>query len=156
MVLEMARDDRAAARTSRDQQEALARSAEGAQLDAMKRRSDEAFAASMMGGAATAVSGGMTLAELGLPDKAAAGLAGGAKVVEAGGKMASAFAQCAADDASVDTTANEQLAGRFHRAADDQRDEMKSARDLGDQAVTFFKEYVAARADAQKALLFRA
>ncbi len=43
-----------------------------------------------------------------------------------------------------------------HRAADEQRDEMKNARDLGDQAVAFFKEYVAARADAQKALLFRA
>jgi hypothetical protein len=149
LVLAMARDDRAAARNSRDQQEALARSAEGAELDAMKRHSDDAFAAAMLGGASTAIAGGVTLGGVRQSD-------GAAKIIEGGGKMAGAIAQQAADEASVDVTASEQLAGRFHRAADEQRDEMKAARDLGDQAATFFKEYVAARADAQKALLFRA
>jgi hypothetical protein len=89
-------------------------------------------------------------------DKMAPAWAGAAKFVEGGGHLGSAVCQNQSDEANIEATHQDQLAGRFRRAADDQRDALKEARTLADQAISFYKEYTAAKAEAQKAVLFRA
>jgi hypothetical protein len=153
LVLLSARDDRESARTTRERSDAALRRAEDAQLDALEERTTAAFTAGMFGGAATAASGGLQIAGAATDHRA---WEGGGRLAEGGGKMGSAFFERESSDASTEATHQEQMAGRSRRALDDARDAAKNARELADHALTFYKEYVAAKNEALRAALFRA
>jgi hypothetical protein len=151
ILLESAAQDLASAQESRERQEALLESAEAAELHAMQERADDAFTANVLGGAATAASGGVALGAGETPGAQAA-----SRIVEGSGRVASALAQHEADVAGAESTHEEQLAGRFRRGLDDANEQKRVARELCDRAVELFKEYVAAKGEAQKAVLLRA
>src|SRR5262249_28883731 len=116
---------------------------------------DDAYGAGLVSGFST-IGAGLVMGAGAWADKTAPAWSGGSKFVEGGGHVGSAVFQNRSDEANIEATHQEQLAGRFRTAVDDQRDALKEARPLADQATSFYKEYTAAKAEAQKAVLFRA
>ena len=78
------------------------------------------------------------------------------KLTEGTGKLVATHFQGEADDADVEATHQEQLAGRHKRAVDDARDQVRDAKDLVDRTLSFYKEYTTAKADAQRAAFIKA
>lgn len=181
LVLEAAKEDKKIGRTIREHEELAQRASEDAQLDAMERKADASFTAGMIGGFTTAASAfasfgaaaasceastvdakNSNLARKGGPTVAETARSvdlhwdGVTKSIEATGKIGSALAQRDADRADREVTKQAQIAGRHQRAGEEAREAVRDAKELVDRVIGFYKEYVAAKADAERAALMRA
>ena len=184
LVLATAKEDKKIGRSIRAAEERAQEAAEVKQLDRMREKADASFTAGLIGGLSTAGSGLVSVAGAGatanasIKDAKAANEAiarlgenakapsmaasvesawsGGAKVAEGLGKASAAYFQHEADDADIEATHQEQIAGRHKRAVDDARGQVDDAKELIDRAIGFYKEYVTAKSDAQRAAFLRA
>lgn len=163
LVLESAREDKKLGRSMREMQERAQEAAEETQLRAMKEKADDTYCAGLFSGFGMVASGAVTAVGAGATGKATAANSAkltaydaSAKLADAGGKIGSTCYTASADDANQEVERQSQLAGRHKRAADDARDDVKEAKELVDRAVSFYKEYMTAKADATRAALVKA
>lgn len=184
MVLASAKEDKKIGRSIRQAEERAQEAAEAKQLEEMREKAEAGYTAGLIGGFSTAGSGLVSVAGAGaaanasIKDAKAANEAialrgenakapstassvetawsGGAKVTEGLGKACSSYYQHEADEADTEATHQEQIAGRHKRAAEDARGSVDDAKELIDRAISFYKEYVTAKSDAQRAAFLRA
>lgn len=156
LIVNMAREQKKAARDARVAAEAAQREAEEEELDAMNDKAAWKLGAGLIEGATKAVSGAIGIRGAGLEGPKAKCLEGTAKLVEAGGKMESTVFSFVADGKEVDAKRAEQYAARQKRAGDEQRNNERDAAALVDKALGYYKEYLTAKADTQRATLLRA
>lgn len=160
LVLESAKEDKAFGRVMRASEEAASRAAEAAQLDAMGEKADRACFAGIVGGFAMVASSALGMAATGAgaanAKQQSLGLEATAKATEGSGKMVSTLLQRGADLAQVDATQCEQLVGRHRRAAEEARETVTDAKALVDRTIGFYREYMSAKTEAQRAAILRA
>jgi hypothetical protein len=146
LVLEAAHEDKKMSKEIRQLEERAQERAEDAQLKALEHEADAKLLSGVVSGAGM-VAGGAA---------AARGDEAMGKVLEGSGKLLSAFPEHDAGMTRVESTHQEQLAGRHKRASEDARDAANDASELVDRTIAFYKEYVTAKSDAQKAAICRA
>jgi len=179
LVLQSAKEDKKIGRSIRDAEERAQQAAEAAQLAKMQEKADSAYMAGLASGFGTVASGlvsAVGASKVGEASKLDADRANASpniktpasatsvemvwgaygKLTEGTGKLVATHFQGEADDADVEATHQEQLAGRHKRAVDDARDQVRDAKDLVDRTLSFYKEYTTAKADAQRAAFIKA
>lgn len=156
LVLESAQEDKRFSRTAREAEERAQEAAEQLQLKAMQEKADADYASGLVGGFTTAACGLVGLAGTGASEGTAKTLGDVTKSMEGGTKVASTSFDHASKMMDMEAKHQEHLAGRHRRTAEDARDQVKDAKALIDRTIAFFKEYTAAKAEAQRAALIRA
>jgi hypothetical protein len=164
MILQSARDDKKIGKATRQSEEAAQQVAEDAQLKALQEKSDETRTAAIISGVSTVAAGAFTVVGAGATADAntadpkngevvMAAFDGESKVIDGSGKLFATIPQGKADDANKEATHQEQLAGRHKRAADDAHDDVKDASDMINRAIGYYKDYLTAKSDEQRATL---
>jgi hypothetical protein len=156
LIVKAAYDQKEGARETRKISERAQREAEDKQLTAMKDDADSSMVAGLMEGGTQIAGGAMGVVGANAAPATQAALKGSAAVVEGMGKIDSAFAKHDASMSKQQATAQEQNAAREKRAVDDARDLDKDAKELLNRALGYYKEYLTAKADTQRATLLKA
>ncbi len=156
LIVKSAYDQKEGAREARKISERAQREAEDKQLDAMKKEADSRLVAGIMEGGTQIAGGAMGVGGAAAGGSTQAALKGGAAMLEGMGKVDSAFATHDANMSKEAATAQEQIAAREKRAVDDARDIDKDAKEMLNRALGYYKEYLTAKADTQRATLLKA
>jgi hypothetical protein len=156
LVLTSAHQQREAARESRKASEIAQRQAEDRELDAMKAEADHKLVAGLFESGASVASGAMTVVSAGSDAPTAKRLEGSGAIVKGLGTLDAAFANHDAATAAEAGKVQSQIAAREKRAADDARDIGRDAREQIDRALSYYKEYLTAKSDTQRATLLKA
>ena len=155
LVLEASHADKKLGREIRDSEEKAQLDAEKAQLAALREKAEENFKAGLASGIASIGSGAAGAGTAGCEEPGRQAGTSGGKALEGLGQIVSAVSKQHADMADEEATRQQQLASHHQRASEDSRDAIGDAKDLIDRALDFYKEYNAAKADAQKAAFLR-
>jgi hypothetical protein len=147
LIVKSAYDQQEGARETRKMSECAQRDAEDRQLQAMRDEADSTLMSGLMEGGTQIAGGAMNLG---------GASAGASAAVEGMGKVDSAFAKHDANMSKEAATAQEQIAAREKRAVDDARDTDKDAKEMLNRALGYYKEYLTAKADTQRATLLKA
>lgn len=156
LIVKSAYDQKEGAREARQISERAQREAEDKQLAAMKEEATSNLIGGLMEAGTQIAGGAMAVAGAGCGDKAMeTSLAGSAEMVKGMGKFDSVMAKHDADMAKQSATREEQTASREKRAVDDARDIDKDAKEMLNRALGYYKEYLTAKADTQRATLLK-
>jgi hypothetical protein len=150
------REQKEAARQSRNAAETAQRAAEDRELDKMSDEADLKLASGIVQGTAQIAAGSITAGSA-CSSAATSKLCGGvAKAVEGDGKLKSAFIDHFAADAAQGAKRAAFDAGHAKTAIDDARDLDKDAKEMMNRALGYYKEYLSAKSDTQRAALLKA
>lgn len=156
LLVKTAQQQKEAARGAREAAEQAQRAADDEELSAMESQADCKLLAGVIEGAANIGGGAVGIGSAaGSPEARERGR-GIASVAQGAGKIAGAVGAHHADMHGLDAKSAEQTSGRERRAAEDARDLGKDAADLLDRALGYYKEYMTAKSDVQRATLLRA
>lgn len=123
----------------------------------MGDEADLKLVSGILQGTAQVAAGSMTAGVAGTTSEAKKAMwSGMAKVVEGGGKLNSAVADHFAADAAQAAKRASFDAGHAKTAVDDARDLDKDAKEMMNRAIGYYKEYLTAKADTQRATLLKA
>lgn len=156
LIVNASREQKESARSAREHAEVAQRAADDKELEAMHDEATWKCAAGVIEGGATAVSGGIgvvTASAGGVAEKTWKGITTG---IEGSGKGSGAVAGLVANRSAEDVKKWEQTSGREKRAVDDARDLDKDAKEMLNRALSYYKEYLTAKNDAQRATLLKA
>lgn len=150
------REQKEAARQSRQAAEKAQCAAEERELEKMGDEADFKLASGIVQGTAQVAAGSTTAGSARANDTMNKVCAGVAKSVEGDAKIKSAIIDhFAADSAQAAKRAGFD-AGHSKTAVDDARDLDKDAKEMMNRALGYYKEYLTAKADAQRATLLKA
>lgn len=156
LIVKASREQKESARECRRSAEESQRAAEERQLEEMRDQADAKLTAGLVEGAAK-VAGGTGGLFTAASDKLTQMYTESAsKIGEGAAAGVAAVYRHSADHDGVDAKAAEQDADRAKRAAGDARDVEKDAKELLDRALSYYKEYLTAKSDTQRATLLRA
>lgn len=156
LILKSAYAQKEGAREAREMSERAQRSAEDQQLKDMKSEADSNLVAGLMESGTEIAGGAMNIGGAFSSEGTSKALGGSAEVVRGIGKVDSAFAKHDASMSKLSATAQEQTASREKRAVDDARDLDKEAKEMLNRALSYYKEYLTAKADTERAALLKA
>ncbi len=157
LIVSVAREQKESARATRAVAERAQQAADENELACMKEQADAKLAAGMLEGGTKVVSGAIGIGSAGCSSKAAAAAWKGVAEGTAGaGKVLSTLKNHDADMAALAEKKWGQIAGREGRAVGDASDLEKDAKEMLDRALSYYKEYLTAKSDTQRATLLRA
>jgi len=156
LVLTSAHQQKEVARESRRASEIAQREAENQELDAMRREAECKLTAGLFESGASVASGAMTVVGAGSEKVTETRLTGSAAIVKGLGTLDAALANHDAATAAEAGRAQSSVAAREKRAADDARDLGRDAKEQIDRALSYYKEYLTAKSDTQRATLLKA
>jgi hypothetical protein len=152
LIVSVAREQKESARAARATAERAQATADKKELSAMEDQADAKLLAGLAEGGAKVAAGGIGIGSVG-KSKAWTGLA---QVIEASGKVGSTFKNHDADMAGLEEKRWGQISTREGRAVGDASDLEKDAKEMLDRAISYYKEYLTAKSDTQRATLLRA
>jgi hypothetical protein len=150
------REQKEAARQSRQAAEKTQCAAEERELEKMGDEADFKLASGIVQGTAQVAAGSMTAGSVRSSDAAKQVFAGIGKSVEGDGKIKSAILDHFAADSAQGAKRAAFDAGHAKTAVDDARDLDKDAKEIMNRAIGYYKEYLTAKADTQRATLLKA
>jgi hypothetical protein len=156
LIVKTSHQQKAIARESRRSAEHAQRDAEDHQLDAMRDQADAKFAAGLLEGATKVGSGASGLGTTGGSDACKAYGKASSSMGDGMSEIAGALYKREADLDGVDAKDAEQSADRAGRAAKDAREVETDAKEMLDRALGYYKEYLTAKSETQRATLLRA
>lgn len=152
------REQRQDAREARQAAENAQQSAEDAELSKMKDEANLKLASGVVQGTAQVAAGALTAGSAGSAAESATArtYTSVAKATEGAGKIGSTVLDYGASGAASAGKAASQRAGHAKTAIEDARDLDKDAKELLNRALGYYKEYMTAKADTQRATLLKA
>jgi hypothetical protein len=152
------REQRQEAREARQAAETAQLSAEKAELSKMQDEANLKLASGIVSGGAQVAAGALTIgsAASAAESSTARALGGWATGTEAVGKLGGTALDYGASGASSAAKAANQRAGHAKSAVEDARDLDKDAKEMLNRALGYYKEYLTAKADTQRATLLKA
>lgn len=155
LIVKASREQKESARACRRSSEEAQRAADEKELQEMRDSADSKLAAGIVEGVATAAGGAIQIGTASTEKGRAVG-AGAAGVCQGAGKAGALWASSDAARHDVAAKGAGQEADRAKRSVEDARDLEKDAKALLDRALDYYKEYLSAKADTQRATLLRA
>lgn len=158
LIMEASREQKETAKETRAAAEQSQQAAEEHELAAMREESERKLAAGLIEGGTKMVGGAIGVGGAAAPTGSFASSAakGFSALAEGAGRAGSAVATHYADQSKQEATEATQIVGRSKRAVDDARDLAKDAKEQLNRALGYYKEYLTAKSDTQKAALMRA
>lgn len=156
LILELGHEQKKSAHVAREAAEQAQRAAEAKELDAMRAEADAKLAAGIAGGACKIASAGASASGIGGTEDDKQLAACFAKTYEAIGEIDQALLKHDADLHGIAAKRAGNAASRERTAIDDARDHEKEAKEAIAKALDLYKEYQAAKADAQRAAFLKA
>jgi hypothetical protein len=150
------REQKEAARQSRQAAEKAQCAAEERELDKMGEEADLKLASGIIQGTAQVAAGSMNAGSAWRGDETRQLWSGIAKSTEGDAKLKSAIVDHFAADSAQEAKAAAFEAGHAKTAVDDARDLDKDAKEMMSRALSYYKEYLTAKADTQRATLLKA
>jgi hypothetical protein len=152
----LSREQKETARQSRQAAEKAQCAAEDRELENMRDEADLKLVSGIAQGTAQIAAGAMTAGSAASSEVTKGIWSGMSKVVEGGGKLNSAIIDHFAGDAAQGAKRASFDAGHAKTAVDDARDLDKDAKEMMNRAIGYYKEYLTAKADTQRATLLKA